>query len=241
MTEYIPHLVELRQRLIRIALVLLVLFMILFYFDAELYYFIAEPLLHNLPIDGKLVAIDITSPFTIPMKLAFITACFLVAPYCLWEVWSFISPGLYKREQKRILPFLMTSILLFYVGIAFGFFVLCPMAIHFFVKATPDNITLMTDIRYYLDFILTLLFAGGVAFQVPVVTTALIRANIVTPFFLSHLRPYVIVLSFIFGMLLTPPDVVSQILVAIPMWGLFELGLLWGKWSQHRIKLPKIA
>lgn len=227
--DYIPHLMELRKRLLRSALVLSSLFLVLFYFDEILYNFVARPLLENLPSGGQLIAIDITTPFTVPMKLALIVASFVAAPYCLFQAWAFVKPGLYRHEKKTIFPFLITSIILFYLGITFSFLVLCPMAIQFFVKSTPANVTLMTDIRYYLDFVLTLLFAGGIAFQVPVITVALIRAGIVTTLLLTHLRPYIIVAAFIAGMLLTPPDVLSQVLVALPMWGLFELGLLFGK------------
>jgi len=240
MNDYIPHLIELRKRILQSGTVLFVLFCILFYFDETLYSFLAQPLLTHLPSGSQLVAIDITSPFTVPMKLALITACVLAAPYCLFQLWSFIKPGLYRHEKRTIFPFLISSIFLFYLGIFFSFLVLCPMAIHFFVNATPLHVTLMTDIRYYLDFVLTLLFAGGVAFQVPVITVALIQANIVTTLFLTHLRPYIIVLAFILGMLLTPPDVLSQILVALPMWGLFELGLLFAKYLEKKQKEKEI-
>lgn len=229
MHEFIPHLIELRKRLIRIAVVLLLVFGAFFYIDEQLYRWIAKPLLEHLPQGAHLVAVDVTSSFTVPMKLAFILSIFLAAPYCLFEIWSFIAPGLYRKEKQTILPFLVASVLLFYFGIAFSFVVICPITLKFFVNAAPIDVTLMTDIRSYLEFILTLLFAGGVAFQVPVITLALIRFRIVSTTLFTHLRPYIIVLAFVLGMLLTPPDVLSQILVAVPMWGLFELGLLFGK------------
>lgn len=237
MYEFVPHLVDLRKRLIRIAIVILLLFSVLFCIDEQLYTWLAKPLLENLPQGAQLVAVDVTSPFTVPMKLAFILSIFLAAPYCLFEIWSFIAPGLYRREKQTILPFLISSIIFFYLGIAFSFTVICPMTLKFFVNAAPMNVTLMTDIRAYLEFVLTLLFAGGIAFQVPVITLALIRFRIVSTLLLTHLRPYIIVLAFVLGMLLTPPDVLSQILVAVPMWGLFELGLLFGKRFEAKNKL----
>lgn len=240
MQEYIPHLIELRKRIIRCGVVLLSFFAVFFYFDEKLYYIIALPLLKNLPQTGQLVSLDITSTFTVPMKLALISACVVTAPYGFFQLWSFAAPGLYSHEKKTILPFLISSILLFYFGIVFNFLILAPMAITFFIKSAPHNVVIMTDMRYYLDFILTILFSGGLAFQVPVITLALIQFNLVTTTFLTHLRPYIIVLVFIVGMLLTPPDVVSQILLALPMWGLFELGLFIGKRIERTNQIEKI-
>ncbi len=226
MNTYIPHLIEFRKRVIRSIIFFLILFFGLFWKDEKLYTFIAKPLLKQLPAGGQLIATEITSPFTVPMKLALVTALILAIPYILYQLWAFVAPGLYKQEKKTILPFLIASIVLFYLGMIFAFYIICPLALGFFTHTAPQGVLVMTDIRYYLDFILLILFSSGIAFQVPVVTLALIQAGIATTQQLSYIRPYVIVGAFVLGMLLTPPDVVSQILLALPMWGLFEAGLL---------------
>ena len=215
----LTHFTELRSRLIRCGIIIILLFSILFTIDEQLYTFIAKPLLKALPTGSHLIATDVTTPFMVPMKLALITAVLFAAPLIFYEIWSFIAPGLYRHEKKRIYPLLSASLLLFYSGILFAYFVICPLALNFFAKSAPANVTIMTDIKAYLDFVLTVLLAGGVAFQVPVITVALIRFNLVSGAFLAHLRPYVIVGAFTLGMLLTPPDVISQILLALPMWG----------------------
>ncbi len=227
--QYIPHLIEFRKRLIRSACFVTLLFIFLFYFDESLYSYIAEPMLQRLDNHSSLIATEVTSTFTVPMKLAFYAAVFLAIPYLLFELWTFIAPGLYRREKRAILPILFFSILLFYLGCAFSYFIICPMALQFFLSVAPRGVAVMTDIKHYLDFVLTLLLGGGLAFQVPVITFALIRTGILTPSQLSYLRPYVIVIAFILGMLLTPPDVISQVMLALPMWWLFELGLFLGK------------
>jgi sec-independent protein translocase protein TatC len=236
--EYLKHLIELRVRLIRVSLVIVGLFLLLFWQDEVLYHFIASPLLDNLKPDDHLIATEVTTPFTVPLKLAFTTSIYIAIPYILFELWSFVAPALYKREKRSILPILIGSILLFYIGTAFAYYVICPMALQFFTNAGPKKITIMTDIRHYLDFMLTVLFGGGIAFQVPVVTLCCIKSGIVTIKQLIHLRPYIIVAAFVLGMLLTPPDVISQILLALPMWGLFELGLVIGKFESRNLMDP---
>jgi len=227
----LTHFTELRSRFIRCGIIITVLFLALFAIDEQLYTFIAKPLLRALPTGSHLIATDVTTPFMVPMKLALITAILFAAPLIFYEIWSFIAPGLYRHEKKRIYPLLSASLLLFYSGILFAYFVICPLALNFFAKSAPANVTIMTDIKSHLDFVLTVLFAGGVAFQVPVITVALIRFNLVSAAFLAHLRPYVIVGAFTLGMLLTPPDVISQILLALPMWGLFEISLFIAKYT----------
>lgn len=224
--SYLPHIIELRSRLLKSASLIFVLFILFFCVDNEIYHWIAKPLMTKLPVGSQLIATEVTSPFTVPMKLAFILSFFLSVPYILYQVWSFIAPGLYPNEKKHIRPFLFASTILFYSGVLFAYWIICPLALSFFAKCAPTNVLVMTDIRGYLDFVLTVLFAGGIAFQVPVVTVALVRSKLVSIEKLVHLRPYMIVAAFVLGMLLTPPDVVSQILLALPMWGLFELGLL---------------
>lgn len=237
MQQYIPHLIELRRRLIRATFVLFVIFIFLFYFDEWLFYFLATRMIDGQNI--QLISTEVTATFTVPMKLALVMSLFLSAPYWLFEIWRFVAPGLYKKEKRFLLPALFTSILLFYLGSLFSFFCICPMALKFFADIAPKGVWVATDIRHYLDFVLTLLLGGGIAFQVPVITWILLVCNIISVEMLTHLRPYVIVGAFVIGMLLTPPDVLSQIMLAIPMWGLFEVGLWLGRrWKKHRLVYP---
>lgn len=228
--SYIPHLIELRMRVIRCGLVILSLFICLFIIDEYLYSWIAKPLLKQLPSGSSMIATEVTAPFMAPMKLALISALFFGAPYILFELWSFIAPGLYINEKHKLRSFVMMSTLLFYFGIAFSYFVICPTALSFFTKCAPPDVKIMTDIKAYLDFVLSVLLAGGIAFQVPIITLTLLKAKLVSIEQFIYLRPYVIVGAFVLGMLLTPPDVISQILLALPMWGLFEIGLLLAKY-----------
>lgn len=236
---YIVHLIAFRQCVIHCGIVFLIVFSILFYLDESLYTWIAKPLLVQLPAGGQLIATEITSTFMVPMKLALISALVLMMPYILYKLWSFVVPGLYPKEKKTIFPLLVCSVILFYLGLCFAYYVICPLALKFFTNSAPVGVSVMTDIRLYLDFVLTLLFSTGIAFQVPIITLACIKAEIITCEQLTYLRPYVIVGAFILGMLLTPPDVVSQILLAFPMWGLFEVGLWIAKKS--RVVKPKLC
>lgn len=237
MDSYIPHLIECRTRIIRSGLIISCLFAALFCIDEHLYAWIAKPLLSQLPAGGSIIATAVTTPFMVPMKLAMILSFFLAIPYLLYEIWSFIAPGLYMKEKKMVLPFLITSTLLFYSGVAFAYYIICPMALGFFAKCAPTGVLVMTDIQAYLDFVLTVLFAGGIAFQVPIVTLALLKSGLVTIPQMEHCRPYVIVAAFVIGMILTPPDVVSQILLALPMWGLFEGGLFLAKFLDWKSRM----
>lgn len=238
MDNFLPYLIELRKKIIQSSLVVLCIFICLFYADDWLYNLLANPLQRFLPKDSSIIAIEVTSAFTVPMKLAFVTAIFITIPYLLYQLWSFIAPALYPREKQNLLPLIIASIVLFYAGVLFSFFVICPMALQFFVNVAPRNLRILTDIRHYLDFVLTILLAGGLAFQVPVVTLAFLKAKWVSIGQLQHVRPYVIVAAFIMGMLLTPPDVVSQILLAVPMWGLFEAVLWMAKYLENPLKEP---
>lgn len=233
---YIPYVKELRQRLIRSVIVFLSLFFIFFWQDETLYHWISKPLLSNLPSNGHMIATDVIAPFWIPMKLAFFAAFFISAPFCFFELWGFVAPALFQKERTLFLTVLLASTLLFYLGASFSFFVICPMAMHFFLNAAPKEVWVMTDISNYLQFITQLLVGGGLAFQVPVITFICLKLQWVSAATLSQLRPYIIVGAFVLGMLLTPPDVVSQILLALPMWGLFELGLCLSKWSEIKFK-----
>lgn len=222
---FLDHLLELRQRLLRSVLAVAVLFAPSFVFRDEIYHFVSAPLTAFLP-GGNLAAIDVASPFVMPLKLAAFTAFIAAIPYLLHQVWGFVAPGLYLREKKFALPLLVSSILLFYAGMAFAYFVLFPVAFAFFAHVAPEGVTLMTDINRYLNFILKIFFAFGVAFEIPVAIFLLVRSGLATPEGIARKRAYVVVGCFVVGMLLTPPDPITQLMLAIPVWILFEVGIL---------------
>ncbi|HHJ39358.1 MAG: twin-arginine protein translocation system subunit TatC [Methylothermaceae bacteria B42] len=223
---FIAHLIELRSRLLKIIAVVLLVFLGLAPFANEIYTYLAGPLLKHLPEQSSMIAIDVASPFLTPFKLALVVAIFATMPFTLYQIWAFIAPGLYRHEKRLMLPLLIASTCLFYLGAAFAYFVVLPLVFRFMTAAAPQGVAVMTDISRYLDFILTLFFAFGVAFEVPIATILLIWSGITTRQALARKRPYVIVAAFVIGMVLTPPDVISQTLLALPMWLLYELGLL---------------
>lgn len=225
----VAHLTELRDRLLRALLAVLVVFIGLFPFANEIYTFVSEPLRSLLPPGATMIATEVASPFLTPFKLTLVAAVFLAIPYVLYQVWSFIAPGMYRHEKRLAVPLLVSSILLFYAGAAFAYFVVFPLIFAFFTSTGPADITIMTDINSYLDFVLKLFFAFGVAFEIPIVAVLLISTGITTPQALAKKRPYIIVGCFILGMILTPPDIISQSLLAIPMWLLFEIGVYFGR------------
>jgi len=225
----VAHLTELRSRLLRSVLALLALTLAVLPFANPLYEIVSEPLRRWLPAGSHMIATDVTAPFLVPFKLAAFAALLASVPYLLWQAWAFVAPGLYRNEKALVLPLMVSSVLLFYSGVAFAFFVVCPMIFGFFAQAGPDSVAVMTDMGSYLDFILTLFFAFGVAFEIPIATILLIRAGIVSATSLAEKRPYVVVGCFVIGMLLTPPDVISQTLLAVPMWLLFEIGVAVGR------------
>ncbi|WP_300319756.1 twin-arginine translocase subunit TatC [Idiomarina sp.] len=224
------HLLELRNRLLRSVLVVLVVFAALAYFANDLYNLLAQPLLVALPSDSQMIATDVAAPFFTPFKLTFVVALALAIPYLLWQLWAFIAPGLYRKEKRLVVPLLISSTLLFYAGVAFAYFVVLPIAMAFFTGAAPEGVTVATDISRYLDFVLAIFMAFGIAFETPVAIMLLIWSGVSTRESLARKRPYIIVGAFTVGMLLTPPDVISQTLLAIPMWLLFELGLQISRW-----------
>lgn len=225
---FITHLIELRDRLLRVVIVVGLIFVVLFYFANDLYALISQPLLKYLP-SGKMLAIDVITPIFTPMKLALVAAFFIGIPYVLHQLWAFVAPGLYQHEKKLALPLLISSVLLFYTGMAFAYFIVFPMVFGFLSQYIPAGVEMATDIARYLDFVLKMFFAFGVAFEVPIATILLIAAGLTTPKKLAGMRPYIIVGAFTLGMLLTPPDVISQVMLAIPMWLLFEAGLFFAK------------
>ena len=220
------HLLELRSRLIRVIICLGVLFIAGIPFASEIYGFVASPLLSILPEGSSMIATQVTSPFMAPIKLVLFAALLITMPYLFYEVWMFMSPGLYKNEKTFVMPLMITTIILFTAGIAFAYFIVCPIIFKFFIASAPNSIQVMTDISQYLNFIIKLVFAFGIAFEIPVATFLLIKSGIVKKDSLIKSRPYLIILFFVIGMLLTPPDIFSQLFLALPMWLLFELGLL---------------
>ena len=223
---FIGHLIELRDRLLRSVVVILLIFLCAFPFANEIYHILALPLVSNLPEGGSMIATGVISPFLTPIKLAFIMSIFAAFPYLIFQAWAFIAPGLYRHEKKLAVPLIVSSAILFYIGIVFAYFIVLPNVFTFMMSMAIEGVTHAPDITYYLDFTLKMFFAFGIAFEVPVATILLVLGGITTPQSLSEKRPYIIVGAFVFGMLLTPPDPASQIMLAIPMWLLFELGLL---------------
>ena len=230
----VSHLTELRSRLLRCVIAVLVIFLSLFYFAQDIYALVAAPLRDYLPEGATMIATGVASPFLTPFKLTLVVSLFLSMPVVLQQIWGFIAPGLYKHEKRIAVPLLISSILLFYAGMAFAYFVVFPIMFGFFASVTPEGVAMMTDIGQYLDFVLTLFFAFGVAFEIPIATFLLIWVGIVDVATLRKSRPYVVVGCFIVGMVLTPPDVFSQTLLAVPMWMLFEVGVFFGAMVKRR-------
>lgn len=226
----ISHLLELRDRVLRAFLAVLVAFLPCAFYSNKIFSFIAQPLLAKLPKDSSLIATSVISPFMTPFKLSFFVGLFIAMPVVLYQAWAFVAPGLYRHEKRFAVPLLVSSILLFYGGVAFAYYFVCPMVFGFFTSMSPEGVAVMTDINHYLDFVLTMFFAFGFAFEIPVATVLLVWAGITTPQALTEKRPYVIVGCFVVGMVLTPPDVFSQTMLAVPMWMLFEIGLLASRW-----------
>ena len=222
----LEHLIELRDRLLRMVVSVLLLFLLLFPFSEEIFSTVAQPLLSLMPEGTSMIATSVTSPFLVPFKLVLLLAVLLAVPYLLHQIWAFVAPGLYSHEKRLAGPLLVSSVVLFYCGIAFAYFVVFPLLFAFFITVAPQGVAVMTDIGQFLDFVIAIFFAFGIAFEVPVATFLLVLAGATTPEQLAKKRPYIIVAAFVIGMVLTPPDVISQSLLAVPMWGLFEIGLL---------------
>jgi sec-independent protein translocase protein TatC len=230
----VAHLTELRDKLLRSLLAVLVVFIGLFAFANDIYTFVSRPLRALLPEGATMIATEVASPFMTPFKLTLVSAVFLAVPYVLYQVWSFIAPGMYKHEKRLAIPLLVSSIFLFYGGAAFAYFAVFPLIFAFFTSVGPEDITMMTDINSYLNFVLKLFFAFGLAFEIPIAAMLMIWSGITTAEELARKRPYIIVGCFVFGMLLTPPDIISQALLAIPMWLLFEAGVFFGRFIARR-------
>lgn len=225
----LSHLAELRTALLKGIASVLVIFVGLIYFARDIYHWLATPLLAHLPEGSSMIATDVGAPFFAPFKLTMVVAFAAAIPFLLHQLWRFIAPGLYRHEKRLIAPLLISSSLLFYAGIAFAYYVVLPLAFAFFTSMAPEGITIATDISSYLDFVLKIFFAFGIAFEIPVAILLLCWSGTTTPEQLKAKRAYVIVGVFVIGMLLTPPDVISQTLLAVPMWLLFELGIVFAR------------
>ncbi len=230
----IDHLVELRDRILKSVSAVLVLFLALFYWANDIYIFVAGPLLAALPEGSSMIAIDPTSPFFAPFKLAFYVSFLLAAPYILYQMWSFIAPGLYKNEKTVAIPLFISSVVLFYGGIAFARYILFGIVFRFFISVSPEGVQVAPDISSFLSFALTIFFAFGVAFEIPIAVFLCIWAGLAEPDSLAEKRPYVVVGCFVVAMMLTPPDPFTQSMLALPMWALFELGIFAGRLTRKR-------
>jgi sec-independent protein translocase protein TatC len=231
--SFLEHLVELRSRLLKASLAILVILLVLLPFSRKLYALLAAPLTSVLPEGSSMIAIDVASPFLTPFKLALLLSLILAIPVVLFQLWAFVAPALYRQEKRLARPLLYTSVVLFYAGCAFAYFVVFPLVFGFFTQVAPEGVTVMTDISKYLDFVMALFLAFGVTFEVPIATIILVATGVTTIDQLVKARPYIVVAAFAIGMVLTPPDVISQTLLAVPMWLLFEVGIV-----MSRILLP---
>ena len=226
---FVEHLVELRNRLLRVVIVVAVLLLCMMPFANRLYAVLAAPLLAEMQMGSSMIATQVASPFLTPFKLALVAAILIGMPYILYQFWAFVAPGLYRNEKRLVFPLMVSSSFLFYLGMAFAYFVVFPLMFAFFQAVAPEGVEIMTDISAYLDFVLKIFFAFGLAFEVPIATVVLVWTGFTTPESLKQKRPYIIVGAFVVGMLLTPPDMISQTLLALPVWALFELGLVFAK------------
>jgi len=223
------HLIELRSRLLKVFALFAILSIAGMPFASEIYSFIASPLIDLLPNGSTMIATEVASPFMAPIKLVLYVALLFSMPWLFYQTWMFVSPGLYKEEKKVTAPLMLSTVILFFSGVCFAFFVVCPIIFKFFIGMAPANIQVMTDINQYLSFVFKLLFAFGIAFEIPIATVIIIKSGIATKESLISARPYLIILFLVIGMLLTPPDIFSQLFLAVPMWLLFEIGILFSR------------
>ncbi len=232
--SFIAHLVELRTRLMHAVIAVLLVFVCLFPWASDLYTILAHPLLAKLPKGGQMIATDVTTPFFVPLKVALMSAFLITLPYILYQIWRFVAPGLYAHEKRLVWPLIIASTILFFCGMAFAYFVVFPVVFGFITSSAPQGVAVMTDIDKYLSFVLTMFMAFGITFQVPVAVVLSVRMGFVTVEKLREARPYVVVGAFVVGAIFTPPDVVSQSMLAIPLWFLYEVGILVAVWVGQR-------
>jgi sec-independent protein translocase protein TatC len=228
--SFIAHLVELRKRLLNSAVALLLVFLCLFPFARKLYALLAQPLLAKLPKGGQMIATDVTTPFFVPLKVALMASFLVALPYILYQIWRFVAPGLYAHEKRYVAPLITASVTLFFCGMAFAYFIVFPVVFGFITASAPQGVAVMTDIDKYLSFALGMFVAFGLAFQVPIAVVVLVRMGMVTTTKLKEIRPYVVVGAFVIGAIFTPPDVVSQFMLAMPLWLLYEAGIVVAGW-----------
>ncbi|MDR0771063.1 MAG: twin-arginine translocase subunit TatC [Burkholderiales bacterium] len=231
---FISHLIELRNRLLRVIIAFIVVLLALVPWAREIYAFLAQPLMAVLPEGASMIATEVTAPFFVPLKVAAMTAFLIVLPYVLWQMWAFIAPGLYQHEKKLAIPVLLSSMVLFLIGMAFAYFIVFPVVFKFFATMTPDGVNMMTDIGKYVSFVLTMFLAFGVTFETPVIVMVLIYMNIVTLEQFRNARPYIIVGAFVVAAIFTPPDVLSQLFLAFPLWLLYEFGMFLSRFITRR-------
>ncbi|WP_375321494.1 twin-arginine translocase subunit TatC [Aliivibrio logei] len=225
----LTHLLELRNRLLKALIAVIVVFLGLVWFANDIYEFLSAPLVERLPAGATMIATDVASPFFTPIKLTLVASIFVAVPVILYQVWAFVAPGLYKHEKKLIMPLLFSSSMLFYAGVSFAYFIVFPLVFSFFTNIAPEGVQVATDIASYLDFVLALFLAFGIAFEIPVAIILLCWTGATTPETLKQKRPYIVVGAFVVGMMLTPPDIISQTLLAVPMCILFEFGLFFSR------------
>ena len=224
--SFISHLIEMRDRLLRAVLAVVIIFVCLFPWAQDIYALLARPLLAALPKGGQMIATEITTPFFVPMKVTMMAAFLLALPWVFYQVWAFVAPGLYQHEKRIGVPLVIASVILFVTGMAFAYFLVFPLVFHFIVSVTPTGVAVMTDIGKYLDFVMTLFMAFGITFEVPVAVVLLVKMNMVSVAKLREIRPYVIVGAFVIGAIFTPPDIISQFMLAVPLWVLYEAGII---------------
>lgn len=223
---FISHLIEMRDRLLRAVIAVVVLFVLLFPWAQDLYALLAKPMLASLPQGGQMIATEVTTPFFVPVKVTLMAAFLLALPWVFYQAWAFVAPGLYQHEKRIGVPLVVSSVLLFLMGMAFAYFLVFPVVFGFIVGVAPEGVAVMTDIGKYLDFVMTLFLAFGITFEVPVAVVLLVKMGMVSVAKLREIRPYVVVGAFVIGAIFTPPDVISQFMLAVPMWLLYELGII---------------
>ncbi|MFA6921682.1 MAG: twin-arginine translocase subunit TatC [Gallionella sp.] len=230
--SFIAHLIELRTRLLHSVVALLLVFICLFPWASDLYALLAQPLLAKLPKGGQMIATDVTTPFFVPLKVAMMAAFLISLPYILYQIWRFVAPGLYAHEKRLVVPLIFTSTMLFFCGMAFAYFAVFPVVFGFITASAPIGVAVMTDIDKYLSFVLSMFVAFGITFQVPVAVVLLVRMDMVSIAKLREIRPYVVVGAFVVGAVFTPPDIVSQFMLAMPLWLLYEAGIVVANWTK---------
>jgi len=233
---FISHLIELRDRLLRSVIGLVLVFIALFPFANKIYHLLAEPMLSKLPAGGQMIATAVTTPSFVPMKVAMLAAFVISLPHTLYQIWSFVAPGLYAHERKFMAPLIVASTLLFFTGMAFAYYLVFPVVFGFITNAAPEGVAVMTDIGNYLDFVMTMFIAFGLAFEVPIAVVVLVRFNIVKIQTLKDIRSYVIVGAFVVGAIFTPPDVISQMMLAVPLWLLYEVGIIFARFTMPHVE-----